>query len=70
MTGRHTTRICAGEYERTDGENTVTISRIEYHDGPGWIAAARWDRFRYTDPIATKREAVAAADYMLDEPHV
>lgn len=60
-----THRSCLGEYTRTDGERTVTIT---YHDGMrGWIAAADWDRHWYTDPLDTKREAVVNADYMLRE---
>ena len=61
-----TTRICAGEYEVTDGTGRVVqISCNEYWDGPGWAASAGWDRTRYSDPLSTKREAVQVAHRML-----
>ncbi len=61
-----TTKICSGEYERTDGVNKVRITRVEYPgDGVYWIAAAQWDS-RTSDPLYTKRDALHSADYMLN----
>ena len=53
----------AGEYERTDGRNVV---RVYFEDClGGWIAAAKWDRLRYSDPMSTKQKAIRTADRML-----
>lgn len=60
-------RICAGEYECTNGDKTVSISRLHFWDGPGWIAAATWRQDTYTDPLRTKRDAVYNAKLMLEE---
>jgi hypothetical protein len=65
-----TIKICAGEYEvrplpLRSGNLAVSISRVEYWDGPAWIAAAMWDNARYTDPLRTKRDAVFNARVML-----
>lgn len=66
-----TIRITAGEYHvcpmpvRNNGNRYVTVSRIDFWDGPGWIAAAQWDTGRYTDPLPTKYEAVECARQML-----
>lgn len=66
-----TTRVCSGEYEVTDGTLVVAVSRVHYGPGDwGWVAAAQWDRLRYSDPQATKRQAVASARYMLSTPEV
>ncbi len=61
-----TKRVCAGRYEVTDGENTVTLDRRD--DLNGWIASANWDRYRYTDPLPTKAAAKFNALHMLREP--
>ncbi len=40
---------------------------VKYFDHlKGWIAAATWDRHLYSDPLPTKRAAVATAAGMLD----
>lgn len=62
-----TTKIAAGDYEVTDGNRIVTITKRE---NIGWIAGANWDRFLMTDPLWTKREAVAEAVKMLENPRV
>lgn len=68
-----TVRITAGEYQvcplpmKNTGNRYVTISRIDFWDGPGWVAAAQWDHNRHTDPLPTKHEAVQSAQQMLDD---
>lgn len=58
-----TTRICAGLYEVTDGENVVSLT---YHDHlRGWIASAEWDAHRHTDPVRTKAVAKFNAEIFL-----
>lgn len=63
-----TTRICAGEYEVSDGTRKVRVTQVQYHDGKWWIAAADWNSERYTDPLETKRYAVEIAHDMLNDP--
>lgn len=60
-----TTRISAGLYEVRAGARAVEISKQEFSDGPGWVARAQWDRYMYSDPLPTKRDAVAVALEML-----
>ena len=57
-------KICAGEYEIKFKEYTVSISRHE-HLGNMWVASANWDRFLYTDPVYSKKEAVRNAKEMI-----
>lgn len=70
MARTKTIKICAGEYEvrplpLRNGNRAVSISRVEYWDGPAWIAAPKWDARRCTDPLPTKRDAVRNAVAML-----
>ena len=58
-----TTRRGAGFYIVSDNRNEVEVSY--YPHLRGWIAAARWDAYRYSDPVWTKREAVEIAARML-----
>lgn len=53
----------AGSYVRTNGKHKVKVSYFDHLNA--WIAAAEWDACLYTDPVATKREAIMNADYML-----
>lgn len=63
--GTRTRRICAGLYTVTCGVRAVTI---EYRaDLKGWVAAANWDQWLYTDPVPTKNAAVYNAQIMLKE---
>lgn len=64
-----TTRIAPGAYEVTHDGQTVKIDRFDHlpKDGPQWIAAAGWDRYCYTDPLWTLRDAKAAAVGMLTD---
>lgn len=73
-----TTKIAAGAYrvEDTDyvapsahhaDQRYVNVTFNEYEYGNGWVAAASWDTYNVTDPLWTKREAVAAAHRMLEE---
>ena len=63
MIANKTKRICAGEYERTDGVNVV---RVFFHElCAGWMAAAEWDSMVYTDILPTKKQAIVQADEML-----
>jgi len=65
MTKVKVTREFAGLYNVTDGKKTV---EVEYMDHlKGWMAISQWDRYLYTDVIATKREAVLHAKDMLAE---
>lgn len=63
-------RITAGYYEMCAGGvdpargYIVTITHRE--DLNGWIAAARWDRFLYTDPVPTLRAARQEATSMIN----
>lgn len=57
----------AGNYSMTCSDypdQSVTIFQANFWDGPGWIAAAKWISDVYTDPLATKREAVEVAEGM------
>lgn len=63
-------RVCAGEYEYEYGERTVRVSQIDPNPAfgdrkPMWVAAAKWDGQRYTDPLEYKSQAVRAAEVML-----
>lgn len=61
-----TSKSCAGSYIVTDGARSVDVVQVHYpNDGTYWIAAAQWDRHRVSDPLDTKREAVAVAQHML-----
>jgi hypothetical protein len=55
--------MCAGGVDPTRGY-IVTITRRD--DLKGWIAAARWDRFLYTDPVPTLRQAKRSATSMIN----
>lgn len=69
MTTYVTKRLCAGEYEVTQkgdpDKRVVSISRVVYWDGPWWVANAEFTRDVNSDPLATKREAVACAQNIL-----
>jgi len=67
MTKVKTTREFAGMYNVTDGENFVQVEYMD-HLG-GWMAVAQWDRYLYTDILATKRDAVIEAKEMLAAAH-
>lgn len=45
------------EYHVKDGSLKMTIVRV----GSGWVARADWDRYLYTDPIRTLKEAKATS---------
>ncbi len=65
-------RICSGEYEYSYRNRVVTVSRIPPNEAYGdtkemWIASALWSNTLYSDPLETKREAVAVARNMLDK---
>ena len=60
-----TKKICAGEYEvaqKDDPDNRKVRVVSVYYPGDGryWIAAAQWMDVN-TDPLFTKRDAVASA---------
>lgn len=72
MEARHTrtTRTTAGWYvvhALISGHGSHRIDVRYYPHLRGWIAAAQWDRYTYTDQVATKRRAVAEAVAMLDD---
>lgn len=60
-------RLAPGEYEVTDGQRTVKISRYVWLDARygQWVARAEWDRHLYTDPRFTLAEAKDEAHFML-----
>ena len=58
-------RVCAGEYEATDGVNVVAISKQDFGYGDEWMARAVGLAYVYSDPMATKRQAVEAATHIL-----
>ena len=68
----HTThKDGSGQYKvcgtaAADGR-TVTVTYFEHLRG--WVAAADWDRYLYTDAVPTKRDAVREAHSMLDGDH-
>ena len=67
------TRNCPGSYNVAANGRTVVVNGYSRRDGAtfdGWIAQAEWDRFYYTDPLPTKRDAVANAVEMLKNPVV
>jgi hypothetical protein len=43
----------------------TTVRRMDHLNG--WIAAAAWDRFLYSDPVPTYRDAKQTAERMLQE---
>lgn len=61
-------RLCQGHYTVStsvrSGGYVVNVTFTPQY--PGWIAAACWDRHRYTDPLRTKREAVREAHRMIN----
>jgi len=60
-----TTRQAPGFYTVSDASGrTVDVYRVELFDGTWWLAA-RGELV--TDPLATKREAVAEAHIILNE---
>jgi hypothetical protein len=63
-----TTRLAPGEYEVTDGERTVIISRMDHLDARfgQWVVRADWDRNLYSDPLFTLAEAKENAGLMLE----
>jgi hypothetical protein len=65
-------KICSGLYEVKDGERKVEVAFFEKADGAsftGWVARATWTHGFYSDPLATKREAVREAEAMLANPY-
>lgn len=62
-----TQRHSAGSYTVRSGAYTVNVTRFEHLRGQQWIAAATWDRYLYTDPMWTKREAVEQAAIMINQ---
>lgn len=61
----------AGAYTYTKGTRVVVVEQIDanpaYGDTkPMWIARAEWSNSTYSDPVETKREAVAAAKGFLE----
>ena len=63
-----TTRVCAGLYKVQLGDYTVEVIRQDHLKGEQLMARAEWDRFRYSDPVWTKREAMQSAILMLNQP--
>lgn len=59
-------RHAPGCYEVTDGVKVVDVLKNDYWDGAAWVAGAQWDRYRVSDPVPTKREAVEIAKRMLE----
>ncbi len=61
-----TKRTHAGFYEVTDGGLTVNVYKGDAALGTyRWIAQAAWNRFDCTDPMLTKRDAMASALRMI-----
>lgn len=60
-------RICPGLYElhQTIAGQSCIVSVYRRRDLKGWIAAANWDKFTYTDPVPTKWQAVQNGEMML-----
>jgi hypothetical protein len=64
-----TTRNGTGAYTVSNGKYHVEVIRFDEFLGPDkWIARALWDQHRYSDPVATKREAVTIAINMINQP--
>lgn len=63
----------AGRYTVQDTRNAhayVHVIRNDALTGPDkWIALAGWDRFLVTDPLPTKRDAIAQAIGMINEQY-
>lgn len=64
-TAKNTTtkKICAGYYCVTNGTRTVNVQYMDHL--ASWMAIAEWDKYTYSDPVATKREAVAIANEII-----
>lgn len=69
MAGFQVKRNSPGSYDVGAGgfdRMSHYVVHITYRpDLKGWIAAAQWDRFLYTDPVSTYREAKHCATSML-----
>lgn len=62
-------RVCPGCYtveHKVDEADYYTVDITRRTDLKGWIAAARWDRHLYTDPVTTLRKAEREAVAMID----
>lgn len=65
-------KIHAGSYEYSAGGYTVSVYTVDPNPAYGdtkemWLARADWTHEIYSDPMDTKREAVTAARYMLND---
>lgn len=65
-----TTMKRAGRYRvkkiaEDDDRDAVEITHMPHLHG--WVAAANWDRYLYSDPIVTLRQAKITAERMLRE---
>lgn len=50
------------------GDDDFWLVDVTYRDDlKGWIAAARWDRYLYSDPVSTFREAKQSAISMIED---
>lgn len=69
MTNRIVRRECSGSYTvEIPGKGVCEVVRYSVRNGDGfdgWIARVRGDRYAYTDPLPTKRDAIWAATEML-----
>lgn len=62
------TKVCSGYYTVTYGGRTVEVVKNDEFIGPDkWIARAMWDRYFFTDPLPTYRDAKRSAQEMLTE---
>lgn len=59
-------RLSEGNYEMRCNKNS-RVNICYFPHLKGWIAAAMWDKYLYTDPMPTKKEAVIQAKIMIEE---
>jgi len=65
----HVKRVCPGCYtveQKVDGAHYYTVSITRRDDLNGWIAAAQWNQYLCTDPVATLRKAQRDAVAMIN----
>lgn len=68
MTRPHLRKFSAGQYavERMANGRSYSVTITRRDDLKGWIAAAEWDRYLYTDAVPTLRAAEINAVSMIN----
>ena len=68
LAGTRTERVCAGMYKvSTPADPALTVTLERRDDLGGWMAMAAWDRYLYTDVLASKAAAKFNAIRMIED---